>query len=189
MSSNIKESFPYKLNDQESCKITLKSLQDSFEIKIKNLFDLSVYKKKFSINEILEYKPFMVIEEFPEIFKIIHDGFKKENNIKLKKNKENIDITFDVVFTKIYSNTFTVDKVEKDESMVMNEISQEIQKLKKETQSLRFGNENLLTKINYTKELYNHDIITNDKRDELLNKEIEEIKNKYFGKIFIFIFS
>lgn len=178
----IIKSNTINFRDEEASdyEISVCLYENSIKMKIKCLDDYSKYEKLFQLKELLEYRPFMIIDEINEIYEVIIEGLNYENSIKIKRAENlNLIITFNTFFAKKYTNSFEIE-------LVMNEsistdsflmiILRQVKKLKMENNSLKKDME-ILKKDNEdfkeANELYRREIIF--LKDKITNLAVYDI--------------
>jgi len=143
----------------------------SIKFKVKNIDDFSVYEKILSFKEIIEYRPFMIIDEINEIYEVIIDGIKSEQSFRIMRaENNNIVLIFNTFFAKKYTNSFELEMVINESvstDFLILEILKKLKKLKAENTEIRKENE-ILKKDN----------IEFKKINEVFNREIIFLREK-----------
>lgn len=168
----------YRDEDGIDYEISVDLLESSIKFKIKCLDDFLRYEKDCKLKELLEIRPFIIIEDKYEIYQVIIQGLTLENGIRLRRNDSfNLILTFNTFFAKKYTNSFELDMVltqSLNTEFLMLEVLRQIKKLKVENEKLMKDNEMLKSDNKHFKESI-----------ETYKNEINNLKEK-FNNISVF---
>ena len=114
--------------------------------------------------KIFKVKPFLVIEDINQIHKIILDGLQLDNSIQIYIDNNNLNLTFDCMFVKKFTNTFILTELPKTDELIISEILKEIKTLK----------DNIIT-VNAENDLLSLEL---DDFNKMLTEENEKIKTR-----------
>lgn len=193
----------FRDEDDFDYEISVDLFESSIKFKLKCLDDFTRYEKEYKIKELLEFRPFIIIEDKYEIYQVIIQGMSMENSIKLRRNDSfNIILTFNTFFAKKYTNSFELDMVltqSLNNDFLMLEVLKQIKKLKvenaqliKDNQMLKSDNKDFKEIIQTSrneifglKERLNNLSVSDIVYDEFLNFEnYNFLCNSYFKKKF-----
>ena len=140
-----------QIEDKENrYKILISLLEDSIKFEVEDKEKLIKYQLILSLNELLLYKPFIIIEELNEIYKIIQEGLKLEESLKIEAIDKDLSLKFNVFYSKIYSNTIILKELEKDANttITVNYLLNELKSVKNNFQDITQKKSDLKAQIN-----------------------------------------
>ena len=164
VTKNPSEIITHRDSNGNSYEITLESSKSTIKINLSNKSTFSDYYKEITLPELLILKPFVIIEELNEIHKIIFEGLKLDNSIKIYIDNNNLNLTFDCMYMKKYTNTFILTELPKTDKLIISEILKEIKTFK----------DNIIT-VNAENDLLSLEL---DEFNKMIMEENDKIKTR-----------
>ena len=164
ITKNHSENITHRDNNGNYYEITLESSKSTIKINLSNKSTFSNYYKEITLPELLLLKPFMIIEELNEIHKIILEGLKLDNSIQIYIDNNNLNLTFDCMYMKKYTNTFILTELPKNDKLIISEILKEIKTFK----------DNIIT-VNAENDLLSLEL---DEFNKMIMEENDKIKTR-----------